>query len=270
MDLACMAHDLQQYSQGRFLLGLGSQIKPHIEKRFSMPWSPPAARMREFILAMRAIWACWNDGTRLDFRGDFYTHTLMTPFFNPGPNPHGTAKVFLAGVGERMTEVAGEVADGFLCHAFTTEAYLRDVTLPALQRGLDKSGRTLDDFEISGPAFVVTGTTEEELEKSSQGTRQQIAFYGSTPSYRGVLEHHGWGEMQDELNALSKQGRWVEMGDLITDDILHTFAVVGEPEQVAAGLHERYGDVVDRVSFYAPYRSDPERWQRVMDQLHAA
>jgi len=270
MNLANLAYDLQAFSEGRFILGLGSQIKPHITKRFSMEWSHPAARMREMILAIRAIWDCWNNDTKLDFHGDFYTHTLMTPFFNPGPNPHGTAKVFLAGVGERMTEVAGEVADGFLCHAFTTEAYLRDVTLPALQRGLDKSGRTLDDFQISGPAFVVTGTTEEELEKSSQGTRQQIAFYGSTPSYRGVLEHHGWGEMQDELNALSKQGRWVEMGDLITDDILHTFAVVGEPEQVAAGLHERYGDVVDRVSFYAPYRSDPERWQRVMDQLHAA
>ena len=270
MTLAQTAYDLQAFSGGRFLLGLGSQIKPHITKRFSMEWSHPAPRMREMILALRAIWDCWDNGTKLDFQGDFYTHTLMTPFFNPGPNPHGTAKVFLAGVGERMTEVAGEVADGFLCHAFTTEAYLRDVTLPALERGLAKSGRTLADLEISGPAFVVTGTTDEEMAKSSDGTRQQIAFYGSTPAYRGVLEHHGWGELQDELNVLSKQGRWVEMGDLISDDILHTFAVVGEPEQIAAGLHERYGDVVDRVSFYAPYRSDPERWQRVMDQLHAA
>jgi len=270
MTLAQTANDLQVFSNGRFLLGLGSQIKPHIVKRFSMEWSHPAARMREFILALRAIWDCWDNGTKLDFRGDFYSHTLMTPFFNPGPNPHGPPKVFLAGVGERMTETAGEAADGFLCHAFTTESYLREVTLPALGRGLAKAGRTMDAFEISGPAFVVTGGTEEEMEASAKGTREQIAFYGSTPAYRGVLEHHGWGGLQDELNTLSKQGRWVEMGQLITDDILHTFAVVGEPEQIAAGLHDRYGDVVDRISFYAPYRSDPERWQKVMAQLHAA
>jgi probable F420-dependent oxidoreductase len=270
MTLAQTSYDIQAFSKGRLLLGLGSQIKPHIVKRFSMEWSHPAARMREFILALRAIWECWDNGTKLDFRGDFYNHTLMTPFFNPGPNPYGPPQVFLAGVGERMTEAAGEVADGFLCHAFTTEAYLRDVTLPALERGLARSRHTLDDFEISGPAFVVTGTTEEEMATSAKGTREQIAFYGSTPAYRGVLEHHGWGGLQDELNAMSKQGRWVEMGQLITDDILHTFAVVAEPEQIARGLHDRFGDIVDRISFYAPYRSDPERWQRVMEQLHAA
>ncbi|HEY5154553.1 MAG TPA: LLM class F420-dependent oxidoreductase [Acidimicrobiales bacterium] len=264
MNLAQIAYDLQAYSQGRFILGLGSQIKPHITKRFSMEWSSPAARMREMILAIRAIWDCWNTGTQLDFRGDFYTHTLMTPFFNPGPNPHGNAKIFLAGVGERMTEVAGETCDGFLCHGFTTERYLREVTLPALQRGLDTSGRTFADLEISGPAFVVTGTTEEEMAASSQGVRQQIAFYGSTPAYRGVLELHGWGDLQPELNALSKQGEWVTMGELIDDEILHTFAVVAEPEQIAAELHARYGDIVDRISFYAPYKSDPERWSKVL------
>ena len=270
MTLAVQAYDLQAASGGRFILGLGSQIKPHITKRFSMPWSHPAARMREMILAIRAIWAAWNDGTRLDFRGDFYTHTLMTPFFDPGPNPHGNAKIFLAGVGDLMTEVAGEVADGFLCHGFTTERYLREKTLPSLERGAAKSGRTLDDIEISGPAFVVTGTTEEEMAASIAGTKRQISFYGSTPAYRPVLELHGWGALQDDLNRLSKEGRWKEMGDLIDDEILHTFAVVGEPEQVAAGLHERYGDVVDRISFYAPYKSDPDRWARVMDQLKAA
>jgi probable F420-dependent oxidoreductase len=268
MTLAQTAYDLQAFSGGRFLLGLGSQIKPHITKRFSMEWSHPAPRMREFILALRAIWSSWNDGTKLDFRGDFYSHTLMTPFFNPGPNPHGTPKVFLAGVGRLMTEVAGEVADGFLCHAFTTESYLREVTIPALERGLGRSGRSLDDFEISGPAFVVTGATEEDQARSAKGTREQIAFYASTPAYRGVLEHHGWGGLQDDLNAMSKQGQWAEMGERITDEMLHTFAVVGEPEQIADGLNERYGDVVDRISFYAPYRSDPDRWRRVMDGLH--
>jgi probable F420-dependent oxidoreductase len=267
MNLAQIAYDLQAYSGGRFILGLGSQIKPHITKRFSMEWSSPAARMREMILAIHAIWDCWNNGTPLDFRGDFYTHTLMTPFFNPGPNPHGNAKIFLAGVGERMTEVAGETCDGFLCHGFTTERYLREVTLPALERGLQTSGRTLDDLEISGPAFVVTGTTEEEMAASRQGVRQQIAFYGSTPAYRGVLELHGWGDLQTELNVLSKQGEWVTMGELIDDEMLHTFAVVAEPEQLGTELHKRYGDVVDRISFYAPYRSDPERWRKVLADL---
>ncbi len=269
MNLAQIAWDLQAASKGRFILGLGSQIKPHITKRISMPWSHPAARMREMILAIRAIWASWNDGTKLDFQGDFYTHTLMTPFFDPGPNPHGNAKIFLAGVGELMTEVAGEVCDGFLCHAFTTERYLREVTLPALERGAAKAGRTLADIEISGPAFVVTGTNEDELAASKAGTQQQIAFYGSTPAYRGVLELHGWGDLQDELNRMSKEGKWKEMGELITDDILEAFAVVAEPEQIAAGLSQRYGDEVQRLSFYAPYTSDPERWAAVMQQLHA-
>jgi probable F420-dependent oxidoreductase len=265
MTLANVGYDLQSYSRGRTILGLGSQIKAHIEKRFSMPWSHPAPRMRELILAMRAIWACWNDGEKLDFRGEFYRHTLMTPFFNPGPNPFGNPKVFLAAVGERMTEVAGEVADGMLVHAFTTERYVREVTLPALERGFARSGRRRADFEISGPLFIVTGNNDEELEQAKQGTKQQIAFYGSTPAYRGVLELHGWGELQTELNALSKQGEWVKMGELITDDILDTFAVVGEPEAVPRLMLERYGDIVDRLSFYAPYRSDPDRWGKVLE-----
>ncbi len=270
MNLAQIGWDLQAASGGRFILGLGSQIKPHITKRFSMPWSSPAARMREMILAIRAIWASWNDGTKLDFTGDFYTHTLMTPFFDPGPNPHGNAKIFLAGVGELMTEVAGEVCDGFLCHGFTTEQYLREVTLPALERGAQKAGRTLADIEISGPAFVVTGTNDEEMAASTAGVKQQIAFYGSTPAYRPVLDLHGWGDLQDDLNRLSKEGKWVEMGELVTDDILETFAVVGEPEQVGPELNARYGDVVDRISFYAPYTSDPDRWTRVMEAIKAA
>ena len=166
-----------------------------------------------------------------------------------------------------MTEVAGETCDGFLCHGFTTERYLREVTVPALERGLDKSGRTLADLEISGPAFVVTGTTEEEMAASAKGTRQQIAFYGSTPAYRGVLELHGWGDLQTELNALSKQGKWVEMGDLIDDEMLDAFAVVAEPEQLGPELHARYGDIVDRLSFYAPYKSDPERWRTVLASM---
>ncbi len=269
MTLAQTAHDLQAYSQGRFLLGLGSQIKPHITKRFSMPWDHPAPRMREFILAMHAIWDCWNDGTKLDFRGDFYQHTLMTPFFNPGPNPHGNAKVFLAGVGELMTEVAGEVADGFLCHGFTTEAYLRDVTLPALERGLAASGRDRSALQLSLPAFVVTGADQEQMAAAARGTREQIAFYGSTPAYLGVLEHHGWGDIHVELNRLSKQGEWKAMGELIDDDMLAAFAVVAEPQDLADGLLARFGSMIDRLSFYLPYKADPEQLASVLEDLHA-
>jgi len=267
MTTAAQAHSLQTYSQGRFLLGLGSQIKPHIEKRFSMPWSHPAARMREFILAMRAIWDCWNNGTKLDFRGEFYSHTLMTPFFIPPPSPHGPPQVFLAAVGEKMTEVVGEVADGMLVHGFTTERYLREVTIPALERGAAKAGKTADEVQLSLPSFIVTGPDEESMAKADQSVRQQIAFYGSTPAYRGVLELHGWGELQSELNALSKQGQWQQMGEAISDDVLHAFAVVGGPDDVADELAKRFGDVVHRLSFYTPYAVDDDIASHVVERL---
>jgi probable F420-dependent oxidoreductase len=273
MTLANTAWDLQSYSRGRFILGLGSQIKPHITKRFSMEWSRPAARMREMVLAMRAIWDTWLTGERLQFRGEFYTHTLMTPFFTPPASDldgFGPPKVFLAGVGELMTEVAGEVCAGFICDAVTTEKYLREVTIPALERGRAKAGKTMAGFEIVGPSFIVTGNDDAQIEAAAEGTRQQISFYGSTPAYRNVLDIHGWGGLQDELNALSKQGEWEKMGTLIDDEILNTFAVVGEPEQIAPEITERYGDIVERISFYAPYESDPERWDGVMKALKAA
>ncbi len=272
MTLANIGWDLQSFSRGRFVLGLGSQIKPHITKRFSMEWSHPAPRMREMIMAIRAIWDTWENGTPLAFRGDYYTHTLMTPFFTPERADlagFGVPKIFLAGVGELMTEVAGEVCDGFLCHGFTTEKYLREVTIPALARGRAKVGKTLDGFEIVGPSFVVTGNTEDEMAAAITGTRQQIAFYGSTPAYRNVLDVHGWGGLQDELNTLSKLGKWVEMGNLITDEMLNTFAVVGQAEQIAPELHRRYGDIIQRISFYAPYKSDPQRWAGVLDAIKA-
>jgi probable F420-dependent oxidoreductase len=273
MTLANIGWDLQAFSKGRFILGLGSQIKPHITKRFSMEWSHPAPRMREMIMAIRAIWDTWENGSPLAFRGDFYTHTLMTPFFTPDRADlagFGVPKIFLAGVGELMTEVAGEVCDGFICHGFTTEKYLREVTIPALARGRAKAGKTLDGFEIIGPSFVVTGSNEDEMAAAAAGTRQQIAFYGSTPAYKGVLDIHGWGGLQDELNSLSKQGKWVEMGNLIDDEILNTFAVVGEPETIAPELHQRYGDVIQRISFYAPYKTDPDRWSKVLADLKAS
>ena len=267
MTLANTAHDLQRFSQGRFILGLGSQIKPHITKRFSMEWSKPAARMREYVLAMRAIWDCWNNEEPLNFRGDFYTHTLMTPFFNPGPNPFGVPKVFLAGVGEHMTEVAGEVCDGFFAHSFTTERYINEVSLPALRRGMEKSGRQRADFQISLPVFIVTGRNEDEFARAADGTRQQIAFYGSTPAYRPVLELHGWGDLQSELNTLSKRGDWVEMGRLIDDDVLAAFAVVGEPHQIAPQIAERFSGTADRVSFYLPYQVEGSELREIVAGL---
>lgn len=266
MSMAVQANDLQLLSGGRLLLGLGSQIRPHITRRFSMPWSRPAARMREYILALRSIWGSWNDGTKLQFRGDFYSHTLMTPFFSPGPNPHGAPRVLLAGVGEAMTAVAGEVADGFLCHGFTTERYLREVTVPALAR----SRASLDGYEVSGSPFVATGRTERELEAACRGVREQIAFYGSTPAYRGVLELHGWGGLSDELHELSLQGRWKDMGALIDDSLLHAFAVVAEPGSVAGELLRRYGDVMTRMTLYTPYDVDPAVTAQVTADLRAA
>ncbi|MGH8978410.1 MAG: TIGR03617 family F420-dependent LLM class oxidoreductase, partial [Acidimicrobiia bacterium] len=226
MTLANVGYDLQLASHGRFTLGLGTQIKPHIEKRFSMPWSSPAARMRELVLAIRAIWASWHEGTRLDFRGDFYTHTLMTPFFNPGPNPYGLPRIVLGGVGPRMTEVAGEVADGFLIHPFSTAKFIRETTLPALERGLATSGRTGADFEVAFPLMVVAAETEAERQRGVEGMRSRLAFYGSTPAYRVVLEAHGWGEVQSELNTLSKRGDWKAMSEMITDEMVDELCVV--------------------------------------------
>ena len=269
MTTAISAHDIQAYSGGRFLLGLGSQIKPHITKRFSMPWSHPAARMREYILALRAIWATWYRGERLDFRGEFYTHTLMTPFFTPTDTQHGPPKVILAAVGPLMTEVAGEVADGMIAHGFTTRAYMEQVTLPALARGLAKSGRRREDFQLCYPAFVVSGRTEEEMRATRRAVRKQVAFYGSTPAYRGVLEQHGWGELQDELNAMSKRGLWDEMGERIGDDVLSEFATVAEPERLADQLLARYGGKVDRMVVGLPFL-DEDQQAAVVARLKAA
>jgi probable F420-dependent oxidoreductase len=270
MSLAMVANDLQLYSGGRFLLGVGSQIKPHIAGRFSMPWSAPARRMREYLLAMRAIWHAWASGEPLHFTGEFYTHTLMTPFFNPGPNPYGNPPIILAGVGPRMTEVAGEAADGFFVHAFTTERYLREITLPALRNGRAAAGAdTLDGFEISGLPFIVTGPDTATVQAADGAVRRQIAFYGSTPAYRPVLDAHGWGDLGEELHALSKRGAWDEMSRQITDELLHEFAIVAPPEQVAENLLARYGDVFTRTGFYAPYTVPQGFWEPIVHEVQA-
>ena len=247
MTVANVGWDLQAYSNGRFILGLGSQIQAHIEKRFSMPWSHPVRRMREFVLALRAIWSSWQDGTTLRFEGDFYTHKLMTPMFVPEPQQHGFPRIFVAAVGEEMTEMCGEIADGMLGHSFTTKRYLDEVTIPTFQRGIKRSGRGRRDFQLMCPVFVVTGERDSELEAAAAATRKQIAFYGSTPAYRKVLELHGWGDLQDELHGLSLRGDWDAMGALIDGEILEAFAVVAPIDELAAKLRERCDGAIDRV-----------------------
>lgn len=269
MVLAGISHDLNACSQGRFILGLGSQIKAHITKRFSMPWSHPAARMREYIQALRAIWANWYEGQELKFRGEFYQHTLMTPMFTPTNTQYGPPKVFLAAVGPKMTEVAAECADGVICHAFTTKAYMDQVTLPAIAAGLEKSGRSRADFQVSYPCFIVTGDNEQDFKRNRVVVKRQIAFYGSTPAYKGVLDSIGMADLQPRLNTMSKEGQWKEMGELITDDILKEFAVIGEPEEVASEFLAKYRGSVDRVS--VPYSNLGVKTRNILiTQLKAA
>jgi probable F420-dependent oxidoreductase len=267
MLLANLGYDLQLQSRGRFTLGLGSQIRPHIEKRYSAVWSHPAARMREMVLAIRAIWACWQEGVPLDFRGEFYRHTLMTPVFNPGPNPHGLPPIFVAGIGPRMTEVVGEVADGFFVHPFHTPEFIEQHTLPALERGFAKSGRSRADFIISCQTIIAAGSTDEELAVARDSARAQISFYGSTPAYRPVLDCHGWGGLHEELNRLSKRGGWLEMAGLISDEVLEKIAVVGRSEDIAAMLRRRFQRFADRVSLVAPSAPDSSRWAGLVGEL---
>ena len=265
MTVANLGWDLQAYSRGRFNLGLGSQIQPHVERRFSMPWSQPVRRMREFVEAMRAIWTCWQDGTRLSFEGDFYTHTLMTPMFTPAPLDCEFPKVFIAAVGEAMTETCGEVADGMLAHAFTTKRYADEVTIPALEAGIKRAGRVRADVEVSCPVFLVTGATEDAMTTAAVGVRKQIAFYGSTPAYRKVLDLHGWGDLHTELHRLSRQGGWDAMGELIDDDVLGAFAVVAPLPELATALRRRCDGAIDRVLPAFPAALDEEAVAAVLD-----
>lgn len=269
MTVAQIGWDLHAYSQGRFILGLGSQVQAHIEKRFSMPWGQPVRRMREFIMALHAIWGSWRDGTKLRFEGDFYTHKLMTPMFTPPPHPYGSPRVFVAAVGEAMTEMCGEVADGMLAHAFTTRRYFHEVTTPALLRGMERSGRQRGEFQLSAPIFVVTGQSDAELAAAAVGTRKQIAFYGSTPAYRKVLELHGWGDLHTELHRLSLQGEWDTMGSLIDDEILNEFAVVAALDELAEKIRDRCDGVIDRVLVGFPSSVAEDTVTAVLQELRS-
>lgn len=254
MSLAYLANDLQQLSQGRFILGLGSQVKAHIERRYSMPWSKPAARMREMVQAIRAIWHSWDSAERLNFKGEFYQHTLMSPTFSPAASELPRPKIFVAGVGPRMTEVAAEVADGYFIHPFHSTTSIDAISMPALQRGLYKAGKSMADLELSAQVITATGLNDQALQAAIFSARSQIAFYASTPAYLPVLEAHGWEGLQPEMTALSKAGKWAEMAAKINDEMLTTFAVVGKPDEVAAQLVQRCHGLFDRISpvVYAP------------------
>jgi probable F420-dependent oxidoreductase len=267
MNLANLGYGLQVISEGRFVLGLGSQVRPHIEKRFGMPWSRPAARMREMVAAIKAIFAAWEGHGELDFRGEIYRHTLMIPAFDPGPNPFGPPPIFTGGFGPLMTEAAGEVADGFLAHPFTTRRSLLENSLPALERGLARSGRRRDQIEIVCATMVVTADDEAELERVKAVSRKHLAFYGSTPAYRPTLDVHGWGELHGELNRMSKQGRWDEMADLVDDEILETIAVVGRRDEIAGKIRDRLAGIGDGVSLTNNRAPDAAHWEDVVTAL---
>ena len=257
MHLAYQAWDLQRLSGGRFALGLGTQVRPHIERRYSAIWDSPVDRMREIVEAVRAVFRCWQDGERLDFRGDHYELTLMGPAFDPGPLDVGPPPIWVGALGPRMTRMVAGAADGLLLHPFTTEPFLQDHTRPLIAEGLAAADRGPDDLTIVGEAIVCAYRNDEERQAAESGTRWLLAFYGSTPAYRPVLESIGYGELQPELNTLSKQGRWDEMAGLIDEPLLQQISVSGTPDQVAAQFEHRFGAVADRLGFYLPYAVAP-------------
>ena len=256
MHLAHAAYDLQLFSGGRFRLGLGSQVRAHVENRLGAHWGAPVRHMREWVLATKAILRSWQDGQRLDFRGEYTTHTLMTPAFNPGPNPFGLPKVLVGALGQRMNQMAAEVADGILVMPFNSDLHMRQRTMPAIGSGLAAAGRNRSDIELTAEVIVAVGRTDEELQ-AAKAVRSLLSFYGSTPAYRPVLDIEGWGELQPELNTLSKRGEWLKMTELIDDDVLSTLAVHGTPAQCAAEIIRRFSEC-DRICAYFPGYAAPD------------
>jgi probable F420-dependent oxidoreductase len=246
--LAYAAHDLNAASQGRFVLGLGPQVRPHIERRFGLAWSEPVKRMRETVLALRAVWDCWQNGGPLKFEGEIFQLSLMPPAFRPEPTPWGGPPVYLAAVGPKMAELAGEVADGLFVHAFATPAYVHDLLLPAVERGLARSGRTRADFQLCYSAFIADTTAAESPAAAREQARNSVAFYASTPDYVRVLEQHGLGALQPRLRQMTRVGAWAQMAGEIGDVVLDLFCVTGGPEAIAAGLGQRWGGLVDQIS----------------------
>lgn len=267
MVLAHTAWDLAEASQGKFMLGLGTQIKVHINRRFSTEWSHPTDRLREYIHALRSIWDTWQNRVPLKFQGEFYQFSLMTPFFDPGPIAHPDIPIYIAGVGPYLSRLAGEVCQGFHVHPFHTVDYLDQVVFPNMEEGLTASGRTRDEVEIVSTVFVVTGHNQVEMEQAMAATKQQMAFYASTPSYKVILDVHGW-EIMEKLNKMSKQGQWEQMGEVITDDMVAEVGVVAPIDRLGEAIKERYGGRMQRVGYYlnAPDDWSEEEWKEVIAQ----
>jgi probable F420-dependent oxidoreductase len=272
MVLAHIAWDLQKASGGRFVLGLGSQVKAHNERRFSVAWEPPGPRIREVVQALRAIWDCWQHGTRLDFRGRSYRFDLMTPFFDPGPIAEPRIPIYLAGVNPQMCRIAGEVGDGLHIHSFHSARYLRDCVHPAVQEGLARAGRSRADFTFRASTMVVLGDTDEERRRRARAVKQQIAFYASTRTYRSVLAAHGLEDLAPRLHARSLQGDWEGMTDLISDEMLDLFAVSGSFESIGERIRERYRGLYDRTQLYPSFQPplDDPRWPAVLAAFERA
>jgi probable F420-dependent oxidoreductase len=269
MVTAYTAWDLQRYSEGRFRLGLGTQVKGHNERRFGVPWDRPGPRLRDLLLALRAIWRCWQERTRLDYQGEFYRFDLMTPFFDPGPQEHPHIPIYIAGVNPYVCRLAGELCDGFHVHPMHTVRYIREAVRPMIAEGARRGGREPGKVELASACFVVRGDNDQEIETAARSVKQQIAFYASTRTYGPVLAMHGWEEVSPRLNELSRKGKWVEMAGLITDDMLAEFAVVGSSDQIGSLLRAKYEGVLDRIALYLPFRPgvDEDWWREIVAYL---
>jgi probable F420-dependent oxidoreductase len=272
MELAMTAWDLQAASGGRFLLGIGTQVKAHIERRFSAVWDHPAPRIKDYILCMRAIWDVWQNGTKPNYAGPFYQYKLTTPFFSPAPIAHPRIPVYLAGVNPAMARAGGEVADGFHIHPMHSVRYLKEVLRPAIDEGAKTRGKRVDDLDLTAPVFVVTGETEEETRKVGRMVKEQLAFYASTPNYRAVLDLHGWAAAGEALNKKIRAGDFATLADGVSDEMLHTFALVAPPDQVPQALHQRLAGLVQRTSIYFPVpKTDPEaKWKSIIEAFRKA
>jgi probable F420-dependent oxidoreductase len=270
MEMAQTSWDLQDLSAGRFVLGLGTQVKAHITRRFSMPWDRPAARLREYILALCAIWESFQTEVPLQFEGEFYRHTLMTPFFNPGPIEHPEIPLYIAGVNTRLAELAGELCEGFHVHPFHSPEYVRKTVIPAIAEGARQANRDLDQVTLATSAFVITGENRESATEQRESVRAQISFYASTPTYRTVLEAHGWEEVGERLETMAREKKWPEMPALITDEMLAAFAIEAAPDEIGPALKERYDGLIDRVALYLPFvpGEHDEFWRMVVDSAH--
>jgi probable F420-dependent oxidoreductase len=271
MVTAQIAWDLQAFSGGRFILGLGTQVKAHIERRFGMPWDPPVPKLRDYIQALRAIWQAFQTGGKLDYRGQFYNHTLMSPFFNPGPITHPHIPIYIAGVNEGLARLAGELCDGFHVHPFHSVKYINDIVRPQVAAGAAKAGRDPAQISLTSSVFLMTGPDEAGIQSARAFVREQIAFYASTPTYRVVLACHGWEDVGEHLSRLAAARRWSEMGALITDEMLDVFAVTAPLDRIGTALRERYAGVLDRVGSYLPYTPGPldDVWRQAVRDLVA-